>query len=343
MEIPKVNLVQTAELLHTWITAGNAKPVILWGAPGIGKSAVIKALADTLEYGFIDLRLSQLEAVDLRGVPTVNNGVTTWNVPSSLPQVETHGAYGILFLDEFFLGAPSVRAAAYQLLQDREVGDYRLPDGWIILAASNRPEDKAGIAGGQFDSALTNRFAAHFEIVPDVDAWAEWALGNGVSPELVAFIRFRPELIHEFAEGGIPKGKVAYSTPRSLVAADNWLKLELAPSLEQAALEGCIGAGVAAELAGFLQIVRTLPDVGSIISHPDTSDVPTETSTLYALASLLGKRADPSTFGAVIRYLSRTSEEFVILAVSIATTRDESLKATQAYIDFKINHKDINI
>jgi hypothetical protein len=96
-------------------------------------------------------------------------------------------------------------------------------------------------------------------------------------------------------------------------------------------------------LAGFLHIVRTLPDVNGILRDPDGADVPNETSTLYALTSLLGKRADEDTFPAVVRYLSRTSEEFAILAVSIATARDPDLKETKTYIDFKIANKDINI
>jgi len=344
MKLPKINLVQSVEFLHAWVLAGNSKPVILWGPPGVGKSAVIKALAEELEYGFIDIRLSQLDPVDLRGVPSIDGDITKWNVPSWLPRTETHGKKGILFFDELFLASRSVQAAAYQLLHDRELGDYRLPEGWIILVATNRPEDKAGIIGGTFDSALVNRFATHFEIVPDVDAWAEWALGAGdVLPELVAFIRFRPELLHQFAEGGIPKGTVAYSTPRSLVAASDILKLELDASLEQAAIEGALGDSVAAELAGFLNIVRTLPDVNGILRDPQGADLPTETSTLYALASLLGKRADRENFQAALDYLSRTSEEFAILAVAIATARDPDLKATKAYINFKIKNKDISI
>ena len=249
----------------------------------------------------------------------------------------------LLFLDEFFLATRSVQNGAYQLLNDRALGEYRLPSDTITLVASNRPEDKAGLVGGSFDSALVNRFATHFEIVPDVNAWAEWALENDVLPELVAFIRFRPELLHEFADGGIPKGTVAYSTPRSLVATSDIIKLGLSATLEQAAIEGSIGNAVASELAGFLHIVRTLPDVNGILRDPVGSDIPNETSTLYALTSLLGKRADEDTFPAVVRYLSRTSEEFAILAVSIATSRDPDLKETKTYVDFIIENKDINI
>jgi len=343
MKIPKVNLVQAVEFLDSWITQGNTKPVVLWGAPGIGKSAVVKGLAETLEYEFLDVRLSQFDPVDLRGVPSVENGITRWNTPSWLPRVETHGEKGLLHFDELFLAPPSVKNAAYQLLHERELGDYRLPEGWIVLVSSNRPEDKAGLVGGTFDSALVNKFATHFEIVPDVNAWAEWALENDVLPELIAFIRFRPELLHEFADGGIPKGTVAYATPRSLVATSDIIKLGLSATLEQAAIEGSIGNAVASELAGFLHIVRTLPDVNGILRDPDGADVPNETSTLYALASLLGKRADEDTFPAVVRYLSRTSEEFAILAVSIATSRDPDLKETKTYVDFIIENKDINI
>ena len=342
MKLPKVNLVQAIEFLHAYIKAGKTKPVLLWGPPGIGKSAAIKALADELEYGFIDARLSQLDPVDLRGVPSISGSTTQWNVPSWLPNEKIHGKRGFLLLDEPFTAARSVLNACYQLLHDGALGDYVLPGGWIILAASNRAEDKAGVVG-TLDSAVLNRFATHFEIVPDVQAWSEWALHNGVQDELIAFIRFRPECLHEYPDGGIQKGTVAYSTPRSLVAASDILTLGLDANIEQAALEGAVGPAVAAELAGFLNIVRTLPDVAGILRDPKGADIPTETSTLYALASLLGKRADADNFAAVLDYLGRTSEEFAILAVAIATAHDPDLKATKAYIDFKINNKDVNI
>ena len=137
----------------------------------------------------------QFDAVDLRGVPYVSKGETFWALSSWLPNVERDGEFGILFLDELFLAIPSVQAAALQLILDRRLGDYVLPDGWYVVSASNRPEDRAGVMAQ--NSALCNRFQ-HREAILSVDAWIEWAIEKGLRPEVIAFIRFRGEnLLHE--------------------------------------------------------------------------------------------------------------------------------------------------
>ena len=128
------------------------QPVMLHGSPGVGKSQVVKQVADKLGIEMIDLRLSQLDPVDLRGVPSVDKikvgktevGKTNWNVPSFLP---TEGN-GILFLDEINSAAQATQAAAYQLVLDRKLGDYELPSGWAMVAAGNRSTDRARSAGG---------------------------------------------------------------------------------------------------------------------------------------------------------------------------------------------------
>ena len=177
------------------------QPVMLHGSPGVGKSQVVKQVADKLGIEMIDLRLSQLDPVDLRGVPSVDKtkvgktevGKTNWNVPSFLP---TEGK-GILFLDEINSAAQATQAAAYQLVLDRKLGDYELPDGWAMVAAGNRSTDRAIV--NAMSTALKNRFT-HLNYEVNNEDWCEWALTHNIAIEVLGFIRFRPMLLNEFEQ-----------------------------------------------------------------------------------------------------------------------------------------------
>lgn len=168
------------------------KPAFLWGPPGVGKSQVAAALGIRL----IDIRAILLDPVDLRGLPTVEQGRAAWAIPAFLPE---DGA-GIVFLDELNAAPPLVQAACYQLGLDRALDEYRLPDGWTVFAAGNREGDRAVTA--RMSSALANRFV-HLVFETDLDDWSGWAMGPGdLRPEVVAFLRWRPELLHQFEPAG---------------------------------------------------------------------------------------------------------------------------------------------
>jgi MoxR-like ATPase len=140
------------------------QPVMIWGSPGVGKSDTVKQTAEKRNIDLIDLRLSQLDSVDLRGVPSVDRERrrTDWNSPSILP----YEGKGILFLDEINSAPQGVTAAAYQLILDRRLGDYVLPEGWNIIAAGNRVSDRAIV--NQMPTPLKNRFAhLYFEVNND--------------------------------------------------------------------------------------------------------------------------------------------------------------------------------
>lgn len=319
---------------------------VAWSAPGIGKSSVIRQVVDRLSeesgerWGLIDLRLSQLDPVDLRGVPTVENGVTVWNVPEFLPNAERDGERGVLFLDEVFLAAPAVQAAAMQLVLDRRVGDYVLPEGWKIACASNRASDKAGV--GSTNKALDNRFI-HVDVIHDVDEWCGWAAEAGLPAELVAFLRFRSELLHQYPDGGIPRGARAFATPRTWAMAASILELDLDDDTQHAALQGAVGEGPASELIGFLRICRTLPDIGAVLRDPNGADVPLDPATQYATAACLARRVDRDTLANGVTFAERMAPEFAVLLLRDATARDPNLKATEAYIDFKVKHSAVNL
>jgi len=179
------------------------QPVFVWGGPGLGKSALITQLAATLEIQLQDVRALLLDPVDLRGLPYLSEGRSKWATPDFLPK---HGE-GILFLDELNAAPAMVQASCYQLVLDRKLGEYELPDGWSIIAAGNRDSDRAVTT--RMPTPLRNRFV-HLELEVDMQEWCEWAIRAGIRPELIAFLRFRPELLSAFS-----RDDNAFPSPRS--------------------------------------------------------------------------------------------------------------------------------
>ena len=156
--------------------------VFVWGAPGIGKSSAVKQVASDLGLELIDLRISQLAPTDIRGLPYTKDGKAYFAPPSFLPS----SGSGILFLDELNMASPSVMGVAQQLILDRQVGDYKVPDGWFIIAAGNRTEDRAAIS--QMPAPVANRFI-HFHIDSSLDSWKEYAIAQNINEKILAFLK----------------------------------------------------------------------------------------------------------------------------------------------------------
>ncbi|DAB30574.1 MAG TPA: ATPase, partial [Sulfurimonas sp. UBA12504] len=182
-------------------------PVFLWGPPGIGKSSIVAQIAKEAEMGFIDLRLSLLDPTDLRGIPFFNTIKETalWAPPSFLPDGKVER--GILFLDELNTAAPMVQASAYQLILDRKIGEYTLPEGWAIVAAGNRESDRGVVF--RMAAPLANRFV-HLEMEVSVDDWKTWALKTEIHPAIIAFISHRPDTLFTFGNGNDSR---SFATP----------------------------------------------------------------------------------------------------------------------------------
>lgn len=176
---------------------GYHTPVMIWGPPGIGKSQIVAQIAQHHSVPLLDIRLSQMEPSDLRGIPFRVDKFVEWAPPSILPDAQRHGLAGIMFLDEITSAPPSVSAAAYQLILDRRLGEYRVPDGWAIFAAGNRQGDR-GVSYAM-PAPLANRFT-HYEIEAHTDDWVTWAYAHGIDERLIGFLRFRPELLFDFMQ-----------------------------------------------------------------------------------------------------------------------------------------------
>ena len=303
------------------------QPAFIWGPPGIGKSAIIARLASSLSLSLRDIRALLLDPVDLRGLPYVGEGRSKWATPEFLPAEGD----GILFLDELNAAPAMVQAGFYQLVLDRRLGEYTLPAGWIIIAAGNRDADRAHTT--RMPTPLRNRFV-HLDFEVDAEEWSEWAIGAGLRPEVIAFIRFRPPLLSAF-----DRDANAFPSPRSWEFVSRILESGPDASVEHEMFAGTVGTGAATEFSGFLRMFRELPNIDAILLNPSGEPVPDSPAAQYAVASALAHRASDTNFDRICLYLDRMPTEFRVLSVRDATLRDQKIKYTAGYTKWAIqNH-----
>jgi MoxR-like ATPase len=279
-------------------------PAFIWGPPGVGKSAIVAQLAADRGLQLVDIRAPLLDPTDLRGIPAVVGDRAEWFAPSFLPR---EGAPpGILFFDELNAAPPIVQASLYQLVLDRRIGEYRLPDGWRIVAAGNREQDRSVVY--RMPDALANRFV-HLEFAPSFDDWRAWAVRRQLNPMVIAFLSLRRELLHK--PGSTER---AFPTPRSWEIAADILDAYGAGLAADDALAGTVGRGAAIELQKFIQSELSVAEIESVLAAPDTAPLPTKISSLYVLVSNIARRATDDAARAVAgRLLSRLPLEFAML------------------------------
>lgn len=260
----------------------NKRPLFLWGPPGIGKSDIIKQLGTELDSHVIDVRLSLWEPTDIKGIPYFdsNDGTMRWAPPAELPSksfAENHKQI-ILFLDEMNSAAPAVQAAAYQLVLNRKVGAYELPDNVVIVAAGNRESDK-GVTY-RMPAPLANRFV-HLEMAIDWDDYFQWAVENQVHKDVVGFLSFSKKDLYDFD----PKSSSrAFATPRSwsfvseLLTDDDTDESTLADLVS-----GAIGEGLAVKFMAHRKIASKMPNPTDILNGKVTKMDTKEISAQYSL------------------------------------------------------------
>ena len=317
--------------IETLVTAGQ--PLYIWGPPGVGKSDVVREAARTLGRQLVDIRALLLDPVDLRGLPRIaEDGRTSWAQPDFLP---TEGE-GILFLDELNAAPPLVQAACYQLVLDRRIGDYKLPPGWAVVAAGNRESDRS--VTHRMPSALANRFT-HVEFDVRLEDWVDWAIGAGIAPEVIAFLRFRPRLLHDFDP---TRNEKAFPTPRSWAFVSRILQSTEDPEILSSLVAGTVGEGAAAEFCGFLSVCRNLPAVEDLLTRPDDWEIPRgNPALLHAVCELLASHARKENFHSVVKIAHRMPTEFAVLMIRDAVRKDAELVDTQEFSTWAEAHADV--
>lgn len=337
----------------------NHEPGMFWGKPGVGKSdgvraALIRILGpactDIKYFNFmgcrrlVDIRLSQYDSVDLRGIPVPHAGMTVWHAPITLPfkgnpnYIEDETPI-LLFLDEINSAAPSVAAVAYQLINDRAVGEHVLMDNVVVVAAGNRETDR-GVTN-RMPTPLANRFT-HAEIDVDVDAWCFWAQGRGLASVGIAFMQFRKPLLCTFDPA---KPDKAFATPRTWEKALTYYADPKMPeNIKQIAMAGAVGPGPAAEFWGFVDVVSKIPSMQEIERNPDKIALPEgehAAQMRYAIAVAVSGHMTVKNVKPFSTYLGRLDPEFGVLAWQLALKRDASICGTPEFVTFSKKYRSI--
>ncbi len=304
-------------------------PTFLWGPPGIGKSSIIKQIADKNEMGFIDLRLSLMDPTDLKGIPFYDkhDHQAVWASPSFLPKEGS----GILFLDELNAAPPAVQASAYQLILDRRVGEYMLPDGWAIVAAGNRESDRGVVY--RMPSPLANRFV-HLEMAVHVDDWRDWAYLNGIDERIIAYIGYKNEDLFTFDPTANEK---SFATPRSWEFVHGVLRSSMSERLLLDTIGGAVGKELSVSFLSFARVMHRLPDLEKILEE-GSGEYPKEVDVLYALSSgLVSKLLADQTEEKVdnlLRYTLELESEFAVMIVQDLQRAGISMEHSDTFGDW---------
>jgi len=306
-------------------------PVFVWGSPGIGKSSIIREIAAEQDLSFVDLRLSLLDPTDLKGIPFFDqeHNEAVWASPSFLPK--DPDSRGILFLDEINTAPPSVQASAYQLVLDRKVGEYTLPEGWSIVAAGNHESDRGVIY--RMPPPLANRFV-HLELEVGFEAWKTWAYRSGIESSVIAFLHYDPSRLFVFEPAQNHK---SFPTPRSWEYVSRILSAKLDTTLLLENLSGAVGTEAATAFVAFRKVMDRLPDIDAILAG-EVIEVTEDQQLLFALVagivSRLRAEEDLSAIAHALRFSMTLPKEFSVMLVKDMQQNGIAVEEAEAWDDW---------
>jgi hypothetical protein len=324
------------ELLKSTLKAliESRRTVCIEGAPGGGKTSIVREVSENMGLAYIEQHMPTMLVEDF-GIPKLGTDKMDYVLPYWWPNADDPStpSRGVLCFDDRNQANADLQKVLANICQARTLHGKRLPDGWTVISTGNRQSDRAG--ANRVLSHLRNRETT-IELDTHLDDWCSWAINNGVKPEVVSFLRFRPNLLHDFD----PQRDVN-PTPRSWVDGVSNIIGAVPSEAEFECFKGAVGEGSAAEFTGFLKIFRKLPNPDNVILNPETSDVPSDPATLYALSGAIASRATANNFERVCRYAERMPAEFSVLSVSYAVKRDPDLCNTGAFNNWVIKHNDV--
>ena len=308
------------------------RPIFLWGPPGIGKSEIVGQINDNvLKNSFlIDIRLSLWEPTDIKGIPYFdsNTGTMVWAPPAELPTEEFASKYDniVLFLDDLNSAAPAVPAAAYQRILTRRVGQDKLPDNVLIVAAGNREADK-GVTY-RMPAPLANRFV-HLELAVDFDDWFAWATENKIHTDVVGYLTFSKKDLYDFD----PKSPSrSFATPRSWSFVSELLEDDDDENTTTDLVSGAVGEGLAVKFSAHRKIASSLPNPTDILAGKVTDLNTKEISAMYSLTVSLcyelkessdknDKKFDDKVNNFLKFSMANFETELVVMGIKLALTQ----------------------
>lgn len=308
------------------------RSVLVESSPGIGKTQIAAQIASELGIGFKTIHAPLLQPEDY-GFPVINADKTDVNFLVSLDKFPMEDSKcedaGILLIDEMSQADSSAQKILANLIQEREIHGKKLKKGWSIVATGNRVSDRSG--ANRILGHLSNRLT-RIELEASLEDWTSWALNSGVKPEVISFIRFRPSMLSSY-----DAQKEINATPRAWAEGVSMGIGSIPEGLEYDAFRGDVGDGPASEFLAFLKIYRELPDVQTIFSSPDTTPVPSDLSTIYAVIGSIVGSMTLKDFPAALKYVRRMPTEFSLLFIRDARSKIPSVQTTKEFIHWATN------
>jgi len=321
---------QLTELLTAFVPA--RLPVLITGSPGIGKSDIVEQVARATGHALLISHPVVEDPTDSKGLPFPSaDGATARHLPFGDLEAAVNSKTPLIwFLDDLGQASPAVQAAKMQLLLARRIGTHLLPDHVTFVAASNRRNDNAGVTG--ILDPVISRFATVVQLIPTIQDWSDWAVRHNVPAELIAFLRFRPDLL---SVRKTTRDIENSPSPRSWGFVGKTMNV-VPKSLELTSYAGTVGEGAATELLAFLGIYRELPSPDAILLSPDTAPIPQTPAALFATTTALAAHATEGNFDRVLTYNDRLIDaghrEFGALLARDAVRRTPTLQNTHAFI-----------
>ena len=315
----------------------NKFPVLIKGSPGVGKTDIVTQACIDTDTELIISHPVVSDPTDFKGLPfPIKDGTEATFLPfGDLLQLIRAEKPTAFFLDDLGQAPASVQAAAMQLLLARKINGHTVSNHVTFLAATNRRQDKAAVQG--ILEPVKSRFASIVELEVNLDDWVKWAIEHNMPTELIVFVRFRPNLLHDFK----PTADIINTpNPRTVAFVGNMMNKGIPVDSEYEIIAGAAGEGFAAEFLGFLKVYKELPDIEKLIAHPDKADVPKEPDMLYAVCGALSAKANKKNFANIIRFTERLPGEFQVLLIRDAIRKTKALANTQIFSQWAIDHAD---
>jgi hypothetical protein len=324
-----------ARTLETLIPANES--VLLVGTPGVGKTATVEQVAQKLNYELLTTHPVVDDPTDYKGMPAVvkeKEGPSAQFLPfGDLWRMIRAEKPMIVFMDDLGQAPPAVQAAIMQLVLARKINGHNVSDHVRFIAATNRRQDQAAVTG--LITPLLDRFTTVLHYDFDLEDWMKWGFANEMPGELLAFARFKPDLIAEFKPNRDMKKS---PTPRSVAGVGRLVNLGMT---DIEVLSGAAGEGFATEFTAFYRTWQELPSRDEIYMNPDRVPVPEKADVLYALMGSLAYGAKTGNFEQTVRYLNRCPKEFSVLCIKDAILRDPKIKMCKAFTQWAVENTSV--
>jgi len=309
------------------------RTICIEGSPGGGKTTIVQQVAEELGVPCIERHMPTMLVEDFGILFPTGEDKLNYKLPDWFPVKGKAPERGILLFDDRNQASSDLQKVLANICQARTLHGTPMPDGWQVISTGNRQSDRAG--ANRVLGHLRNRETV-YDLDTHLDDWTAWALQNNVKPELISFIRFRPNLLHDY-----DPQRDQNATPRSWVEGVSDVLGTVPAEAEYESFKGAVGEGCAAEFVGFIKIFRKLPNPDNILLNPTTAAVPTDPATLYALSGAIAERATENNFERVCTYAERMPPEFSVLTISYAARKKPELANTQAFTKWSIQHQEV--